>query len=66
MTTTGNRGGGRRSKGERRFFGTRLPIDQANLLLTVAPAHGMCVSEFIASVVVEKLEALAAAGPIKS
>lgn len=57
-TTAGNRGVGRPSKGERRFFGTRLPMDQANLLLAVAPAQGICVSDFIAATVVEKLETL--------
>lgn len=59
MTAAGNRGGGRRSKGERRFFGTRLPMDQAQMLLTVAPAQGLTVSEFIAATLEEKLEALA-------
>lgn len=63
MTTVGSRGRGRPSKGERRYFGTRLPIDQANLLLAVAPAQGLCVSDFIAATVVEKLEALALGHP---
>lgn len=55
MATTGNRGGGQRSKGERRFVGTRVPVRDHDLLVAAAAAHGLTVSEYVAETLVEKL-----------
>lgn len=56
MATTGNRGGGRRSKGDRRFIGSRLPVTQADHLSIVARHEGLTVSDMIAIAIDEKLE----------
>ena|GEM_PF-6448974 len=55
MAATGNRGGGQRSKGERRFVGTRVPVADHDLLVAAAAAHGLTVSEYVAAVLTEKL-----------
>lgn len=55
MATSGNRGGGRRSKGERRFVGSRVPVDQADVLAIVAKSDGKTVSEWVADMIDEKL-----------
>lgn len=49
---------GRKSKGDRRYFGTRLPIAHAALLIKEATARNVYVSDFIAQTVIEKLEFL--------
>ncbi len=55
MAATGNRGGGQRSKGPRSFVGTRVPVDEAQLLPHVAKLNGLTVSEFVAAIIHEKL-----------
>ena len=55
MATTGNRGGGQRSKGERRFVGTRVPLPDHDLLVAAAAAHDLTVSEYVAAALTEKL-----------
>lgn len=55
MATSGNRGGGRRSKGERRFVGSRVPVNQADNLAIVAKHEGLTVSDMIAVAIDEKL-----------
>ena len=52
---TGNRGGGRRSKGERRLVGTRMPVREADKLAAVAEAQGMTVSDYVGGLVMEHL-----------
>ena len=51
MASTGNRGGGRRSKGDRRLVGSRMPIPDADKLAAVAEAYGMTVSDYVATLV---------------
>lgn len=51
MASTGNRGGGRRSKGDRRLVGSRMPIPDADKLAAVAEAHGKTVSDYVATLV---------------
>lgn len=51
MASLGNRGGGRRSKGDRRLVGSRMPIPDAEKLSAVAEAHGMTVSDYVATLV---------------
>jgi hypothetical protein len=59
MATTGNRGGGQRSKGNRKFVGTRIPASSADLLPAAAAKEGMPnVSEWVASVIDEKLKSM--------
>ncbi|OOP63106.1 hypothetical protein BMF89_07395 [Arthrobacter sp. SRS-W-1-2016] len=55
MAATGNRGGGRRSKGERRLVGTRMPVADADKLAAVAEARGMTVSDYVAQLVTKHL-----------
>ena len=51
MASTGNRGGGRRSKGDRRLVGSRMPTPDADKLAAVAEAQGMTVSDYVATLV---------------
>lgn len=55
MTATGNRGGGQRSKGERRLVGTRVPVSDHDLLVAAAAVGGLTVSEYVAATLIEKL-----------
>ena len=55
MAGRGNNGGGRRSKGERRLVGTRMPIPDADKLAAVAEARGMTVSDYVANLVTQHL-----------
>ncbi|UKA69187.1 hypothetical protein LFT44_21930 (plasmid) [Arthrobacter sp. FW306-05-C] len=55
MAGKGNNGGGRRSKGERRLVGTRMPIPDADKLAAVAEAEGMTVSDYVANLVTRHL-----------
>lgn len=57
MGTSGNCGGGRRSKGERRFIGSRLPVNLAERLDVVARHEGLTLSDMIAVAIEEKLAA---------
>ncbi|MGY2747394.1 hypothetical protein [Arthrobacter sp. UYCu723] len=58
MAVSGNRGGGQRSKGNRKFVGTRIPADNADLLPAAAKLEGLTVSEFVASVIDDKLKSM--------
>lgn len=50
------RGPGRRSKGDRKLIGFRLPTDQAEAVSEVAAAEGYrYVSDWVASVVEDRL-----------
>ncbi|GAP60874.1 ribbon-helix-helix domain-containing protein [Arthrobacter sp. KNU-44] len=55
MATSGNRGGGQRSKGDRRFVGSRVPVDVYDRLAQTAKAENLTVSEFVAALIGEKL-----------
>ena len=57
MTFKGNNGGGRRSKGERHLVGSRLPVDRARELFERAEAQGVSVSDYVARILIEHLEA---------
>ena len=51
MAISGNRGGGRRSKGVRHLVGTRVPVSDAEKLRAVAEAEGLSVSDYLAGLV---------------
>lgn len=51
MAISGNRGGGRRSKGARHLVGTRMPVNEAEKLRAVAAAEGLSVSDYLADLV---------------
>ena len=53
MAVEAQRRGGRRSKGDRRYFGTRVAMPVAEKLEEAAKASGLSISDFIA-VAVEK------------
>lgn len=58
-----NRGGGRPSKGLRKFIGLRAPIPTSDGIARVAAHKGLTVTEYLLSVVEPKLqEDLAALG----
>lgn len=57
MATSGNRGHGRRSKGERRYVGSRIPVEQADRLTDVAKHEGITVNDMIAVAIEEKMAA---------
>lgn len=56
MTATGNRGGGQRSKGDRIFVGTRLPRERRDLVVAIAKAEGITVSDLLAEMVDRDLQ----------
>jgi hypothetical protein len=58
MATTGNRGGGRRSKGERRFVGTRVDVKSADQLVRAAKGRGVTVSEFVEATIKKELASM--------
>lgn len=59
MAATGNRGGGQRSKGARRFVGTRVPVKNHDLLPQAAAMEGYSnVSEWVAAMIDDKLKSL--------
>lgn len=58
MAASGNRGGGRRSKGERRFVGGRFPVDKAQKLHLAAEIEGVTVTEFLESAIDLRLQAV--------
>ncbi len=47
MSATGNRGGGRRSKGERKFVATRVSVECREKLDVAARTNNLTVSEFV-------------------
>jgi hypothetical protein len=51
-----NRGGGRPSKGLRKFIGFRSPERTADGIAKVAAAKGITVSEYVLSVIEPKLQ----------
>lgn len=52
MAAIGNRGGGRRSKGERFFVGTRVPVAHQDQLKEAAARDNLSVSEFVENLIV--------------
>ena len=56
MASTGNRGGGRQSKGERHFIGSRLPIRYLGQLADRTASMNLTVSEYVERLVIEDLE----------
>ena len=57
-TRVGNRGGGRRSKGDRRFVGGRLPVEKADRLHLAAEIEGVTVTDFLESAIDLRLQAV--------
>lgn len=55
MAVESQRRGGRRSKGDRRYFGTRVALPAAEKLEEVTAATGETISDFIAEAVYERL-----------
>lgn len=51
MAATGNRGGGRPSKGDRKFIGFRLETSCAEKLSRIASQDGMAVSDVVAAII---------------
>ncbi len=47
-SASGNRGGGRQSKGPRKFIGVRAPIALAEQMEHAAAEAGLCVSDYVA------------------
>lgn len=56
MAATGNHGGGRRSKGDRKFIGFRLETGRAEKLSRIAHEDGMPVSDVVAAIIERELE----------
>lgn len=47
MAATGNRGGGRRSKGDRKLVGARVPVSTAEQLARLSDIKGCAVSDIL-------------------
>lgn len=58
MAVEAQRRGGRRSKGDRRYFGTRVAMPVAEKLEEAAAATGVSISDFIADAVGERLRSI--------
>lgn len=56
MAVEVQRQGGRRSKGDRRYYGTRVSMPVAEKLEKAAAATGLTISDFIAEAVGLRLE----------
>lgn len=56
MAASGNRGGGRRSKGERSFVGTRVPVEQHEKLKEAAARENLSISEFVENLIASAVE----------
>lgn len=50
MTASGNRGGGQRHKGDRVFVGTRLLRPRRDLLVALAKAESITVTDLLARI----------------
>lgn len=55
MAISNARRGGRKSKGDRKLVGSRMPVDTANQLEIVAEASGQTVSDYVAELVAAHL-----------
>lgn len=59
MAVQGTRGGGQRSKGPRKFVGSRIPMHDADILPAATKLIGLdSVSDFVAIAVSEKLASM--------
>lgn len=56
MTAVAHRGGGRPSKGLRKYIGFRVPAEMADQVAQVAEAEGVTITDYVASVVAKQLE----------
>ncbi|NKG21826.1 hypothetical protein [Paeniglutamicibacter terrestris] len=56
MAASGNRGGGRRSKGERFFVGTRVPVAHQEKLKEAAKRDNLSISEFVENLIVSAVD----------
>lgn len=56
MTAAGNRGGGRRSKGDRRLIGTRVAVEYRDLALTLAELRGQTMSDFVEGLIIKAVD----------
>jgi hypothetical protein len=57
MTAVAHRGGGRPSKGLRKYIGFRVPAEMADQVAQVAEAEGVTITDYVASVVAKQLQA---------
>lgn len=53
MSATGNRGGGRRSKGERKFVATRVSVECREKLDVAARSNNLTVSEYVETLIAQ-------------
>lgn len=56
MTAVAHRGGGRPSKGLRKYIGFRVPAEMADQVAQVAEAEGVTITDYVASVVAKQLQ----------
>lgn len=56
VAATGNRGGGRRSKGDRRLIGTRVAVDYRDRALEIAERRGQTMSDFVESLIIKAVD----------
>jgi hypothetical protein len=56
MTAVAHRGGGRPSKGLRKYIGFRVPAEMADQVAQVAEAEGITITDYVASVVAKQLQ----------
>lgn len=55
-STTGNRGGGRRSKGDRRLIGTRVAVGYRDRAAELAEQRGQTMSDFVESLIIKAVD----------
>jgi hypothetical protein len=56
MTAVAHRGGGRPSKGLRKYIGFRVPAEMADQVAQVAEAEGVTITDYVTSVVAKQLQ----------
>lgn len=56
MATSGNNGGGRRSKGDRRLIGTRVPVEYRDRAAVLAELRGQTMSDFLESLIIKAVD----------
>ncbi len=56
MTAVAHRGGGRPSKGLRKYIGFRVPAEMADQVAQIAEAEGVTITDYVAAVVAKQLQ----------
>jgi hypothetical protein len=62
LAASGNNGGGRRSKGDRRLIGTRVSVEYRDRAAVLAELRGLTMNDFLEDLIIKAVDEAAAAG----